>query len=357
MGEAGLSPAEVGKEISEHRHHTAGGEAQGHDRVITIIEAILLAIVALLAAWSGFASSKWSTESRLDLAEASTARTEANRALDEAEEDKNFDASTFNAWFAAYTFGDQQAAALAERRFRPEFRVAFDAWQATNPSTNPDAPPGPSYMPEYKLPGVQEAAALDKRADDKFAAGQEAAGNADDYVRTTVYLATVLFLVGISGHFRVRGRAHRSRRHRRGRPRRRRGDARHFARSAVSADDPTYGAEPDDELVAEARWPMAAAVLAAMALTILLPNEFRHFPVWLVPVTEGCLLVALVVGDPGRIDRRSNALRVGLDRARRGARGQRAVGDRAPDRGVDRREPGDELGVASCSRSAAACGC
>jgi hypothetical protein len=204
MGEAGLSPAEVGKEISEHRHHTTGGEAQGHDRIITIIEAILLAIVALLAAWSGFASSKWSTESRLDLAEASTARTEANRALGEAEDAKNFDASTFNAWFAAYAFGDQQAAALAERRFRPEYRVAFDAWQATNPSTNPDAPPGPSYMPEYKLPGVQESAKLDKKADEKFAAGQVAAENADDYVRTTVYLATVLFLVGISGHFRVR---------------------------------------------------------------------------------------------------------------------------------------------------------
>ena len=74
MGEAGLSPAEVGKEISEHRHHTENGEARGQDRVITIIEATLLAVVALLAAWSGFASSKWSTESRLDLAEASSAR-------------------------------------------------------------------------------------------------------------------------------------------------------------------------------------------------------------------------------------------------------------------------------------------
>ena len=30
------------------------------------------------------------------------------------------------------------------------------------------------------------------------------AATADGYVRTTVYLATVLFLVGISGHFRVR---------------------------------------------------------------------------------------------------------------------------------------------------------
>ena len=46
----------------------------------------------------------------------------------------------------------------------------------------------------------------------------------------------------------------------------------------MSADDPTYGDEPDDELIAEARWPMAGAVLAAMVLTILLPNRFRLLP-------------------------------------------------------------------------------
>ena len=33
---------------------------------------------------------------------------------------------------------------------------------------------------------------------------RQAGSNADGYVRTTVYLAAVLFLVGISGHFRVR---------------------------------------------------------------------------------------------------------------------------------------------------------
>jgi len=37
-----------------------------------------------------------------------------------------------------------------------------------------------------------------------FADGEDAGVTGDDYVRTTVYLATVLFLVGISGHFRVR---------------------------------------------------------------------------------------------------------------------------------------------------------
>ena len=61
--------------------------------------------------------------------------------------------------------------------------------------------------------------------------------------------------------------------------------------------------------VGEARWPMAGAVLAAMALTILLPDDLRPGPRWLIPLMEGLLLVAVVAGDPGRINRRSRELR------------------------------------------------
>jgi hypothetical protein len=70
-------------------------------------------------------------------------------------------------------------------------------------------------------------------------------------------------------------------------------------------------AEGDDAavVVGEARWPMAGAVLAAMALTILLPDDLRPGPRWLIPLVEGLLLVAVVAGDPGRINRRSRELR------------------------------------------------
>jgi len=206
MGEAGLSPSEVGKEIAEHKHKHGRdeGEATGRDRVITIVEACLLAVVAVLAAWSGFASSKWSTESSLTLARASAARSQANRSDLTASELRNFDASTFNTWFTAYVAGNQAAQEVTVRRFRPAFRVAFDAWIATNPLTNPDAPPGPTYMKEYKQPEQVKATALDAKADALYAEGAKDGSTADDYVRTTVFLATVLFLVGISGHFRVR---------------------------------------------------------------------------------------------------------------------------------------------------------
>jgi hypothetical protein len=205
MGEGGLSPSEVGHEIAEHQHHSShSDEATGRDRVITIIEAILLAVVAVLAAWSGFASSKWSTDSSLTLARASAARTSANRAQLTAQDQRNFDATTFNAWFTAYVAGNEPAMNIAAKRFRPEFKVAFDAWLTTNPESNPKAPPGPTYMPEYKQPELAKADALDDKATVLYAEGAKDGSTADDYVRTTVFLATVLFLVGISGHFRVR---------------------------------------------------------------------------------------------------------------------------------------------------------
>jgi hypothetical protein len=62
-------------------------------------------------------------------------------------------------------------------------------------------------------------------------------------------------------------------------------------------------------VVGEARWHMASAVLAAMVLTILLPPEWRLGPPWAVPTVEGALLLALIVGDPGVISKRSSVLR------------------------------------------------
>jgi hypothetical protein len=161
--------------------------------------------VALLAAWSGYAATKWATESRLELNAGSSARNKASRAILEAMELRNFDSSSFEAWFAAYTARNEEAMVLAERRFRPRFREAFDAWRATKPETNPNAPRGPTYMPQYRQPGLEAAKVLDERADEAHIAGLTAADHGNKYVRATLALATVLFLVGISTHFPLRG--------------------------------------------------------------------------------------------------------------------------------------------------------
>jgi hypothetical protein len=46
-----------------------------------------------------------------------------------------------------------------------------------------------------------------------------------------------------------------------------------------------------------------------MALPFLLPQKLSLGPAWLIPLLVGLLLIALTIGDPGRIDRRSKTLR------------------------------------------------
>ena len=200
----GMSAQEVGAEIAGHTQHSGDQPHDRRDRIISIAEAVLLSVVALLAAYSGYAAAKWTTEQRVDLAASSGERSQANRANLQAMELRNFDVSTFNAWFAAYTAHNKQAMALAERRFRPQFKVAFDAWRRTHPETNPDAPKGPTYMPQYKQPDAAKSKRLDEEADAKFDKGQQAGEESDKYIRVTVFLASILFLVGISTQFPIR---------------------------------------------------------------------------------------------------------------------------------------------------------
>src|SRR4029453_6476962 len=65
------------------------------------------------------------------------------------------------------------------------------------------APPGPTYMPQYQLADQAKAEALDRQAEAASAAGNHAGGVGDDYIRITVFLAAVLFLVGIGSTFKL----------------------------------------------------------------------------------------------------------------------------------------------------------
>jgi hypothetical protein len=195
----------VSKEIAEHKKHTAADVADDHrDEWLSIIEAVLLSLVAVLAAYSGYAAAKWGTESSVSLAMASAQRTEPSRADAVAIVTRTLDSASFNAWFTAFSQGNKNAQRLAFRRLRPGYRAAFNAWLATDPAHNPNAPPGPAYMPQYVIPQEAAAKVHDAQADANFTRGENAGGTSDKYIRDTVFLATVLFLVGISGHFRIR---------------------------------------------------------------------------------------------------------------------------------------------------------
>jgi hypothetical protein len=198
----GLSAAEVGKEISEHGEHAAGDEHR-HGRIVTIVEAVLLSIVALLAAWSGYSAAKWGTHSSLSLAEASRARAKASVATVQATQIRTLDSVSFNAVETAYVSHETKLFRLAVRRLRPGYLPAFQAWLATHPLKNPNAPADPSDMPQYRIPQAAQAATFNAQATRLFSEGESAAATEDKYVRLTVLLAAVLFLVGIGSRFPI----------------------------------------------------------------------------------------------------------------------------------------------------------
>ena len=209
----GLNPIEVGKKLHEHgeaEHEETGKDGHNersdrHSRIVQICEAVLLALVTVTAAWAGYSAARWGTESRVDIAHASSLGNLATRDDLAAISLRNFDAATFNAWFTAFTLNSPQKEAIAVRRFRPAFLVAFNAWMATDPLHNPHAPPGPTYMPQYKQPQQAQADALDTESVAKFTAGNDAGLTGDNYVRITVFLAAVLFIVGIGSSFKLPG--------------------------------------------------------------------------------------------------------------------------------------------------------
>ena len=164
----------------------------------------MLAIVAIATAWSGYQAALWTGHQSELYGQASKLRVQAEGAATYANQERLYNASTVVEWLKAEAHGDKKLTDLFERRFLPEFRPAFEAWKKTDPLNNPSAPAGPQLMAEYRSSKTEEAARLNNQATQVFEEGTRGREYADQYVRATVTLATVLLLIAISQRFKTR---------------------------------------------------------------------------------------------------------------------------------------------------------
>jgi hypothetical protein len=192
---------EVSEKVKEETSEKLREEGHRHPVIIEFGEAALLALVAILTAWSGYQAARWDGHNALYYGEANKDRVLATQASTMGGQYQLYDATTLNNWLQATTEHNATLAAFYERRFSPPFKVAFDAWLKTDPFHNPKAPLGPSFMPQYHNPYFAQANALNNQASATFEQGTSARETADEYVRATVLLATVLFLVALSQRF------------------------------------------------------------------------------------------------------------------------------------------------------------
>jgi hypothetical protein len=189
--------------IAEASERARGSRGARTGLGVEIVEGLLLALVAVLTAWSGYEAALWNSKSAVSYGQAQALRSAAQSQQTLAGQQMLYDASTFDTWLVAAQANNTGLMSFIERRFRPEFKVAFEAWLATDPLHNPAAPPGPAAMPQYRNANLEQAASLDRSAVDAFNNGNHQRDVADEHVRVTVLLAGVLFLTALSQRFDI----------------------------------------------------------------------------------------------------------------------------------------------------------
>jgi hypothetical protein len=204
MPEAGGHNIEIARHLNEAEEPANSHAKSRAHHIVELIEAVILALIAVTTAWSGYQAARWDANQSVLYGRSSRLRVEGQTMEVEANQAKVYDASIVVEWLKSEFHGETKLADFFERRILPEFRPAFEAWKKTDPVHNPNAPVGPAMMPEYHDARGEEAASKNKEATELFEQGTRAREIGDAYVRVTVGLATVLFLIAMGQRFRSR---------------------------------------------------------------------------------------------------------------------------------------------------------
>ena len=182
----------------------ANGEPQRRDWV-EIVATVLLAFSAVATAWCSYQANRWNGENIRATSRVNALRIDAARAQGLAEGQTQIDIAVFIQWVNADASDDRELADFYVARFRPEFRPAFDAWLATDPLTNPDAPPTPFAMDEYQLQAQTDADRFDAEEEAMAAVVRRNVQRSANYVLGVVMFAVSLFFAGMSTKLRGAG--------------------------------------------------------------------------------------------------------------------------------------------------------
>jgi hypothetical protein len=163
-----------------------------------VVATVLLALAAVATAWSGYQATRWNGEQTKAASRTNAIRIDAARSQGLAEALKEVDVATFIQWVDAYAHRENELTTFYERRFRAEFKPAFEAWRATRPLTNPNAPLTPFVMPQYRVAAEEEAEALDVEAEASAAMVRRNIQRASNYILGVVLFSVALFFAGMS---------------------------------------------------------------------------------------------------------------------------------------------------------------
>jgi hypothetical protein len=174
------------------------------DHRLELAATVLLALAAIATAWSTYQAAVWRGKQAATQSASIAARVESTREAAVANRQAQIDVALFTQWVDAYARNEGELASFYRKRFREEFVPAFDAWVATKPRKNQNAPLSPFAMPQYKLATSSQADALEAKAADFSLAVQRYIDRSDRYMLAVVLFAISLFFAALSIRLRAR---------------------------------------------------------------------------------------------------------------------------------------------------------
>jgi hypothetical protein len=172
-------------------------------KALEVMSAVVFAIASVAIAWCAYQSAWWGSIQLFRAVEAMGKTREASVKTITAQQQRLVDVGMFMQYLNAVYQDNTKLADFYQKRFRPEMKVAVEAWLATNPLENPKAPLHPFVMPEYSQAAEAEAQQLADQAEKILGKAREANRILINYVFLTVLLASTLSLGGMAGRFQL----------------------------------------------------------------------------------------------------------------------------------------------------------
>jgi hypothetical protein len=184
-------------EVSQGKEETS----PGWKRRSNMLALWLMALATIGSAWSGYQSSLWDGIQIFLLQDAAALSRDSSKKAMMASQQRALDAALFVQFAREYYSGKRELAEFFIQRARPEFRQAIQAWVATQPAENPNAPATPFVMPQYQVPAEAEATELGNKYTVTYDQARKANLNSDTYALLGVLFTASLFLAGLVAGF------------------------------------------------------------------------------------------------------------------------------------------------------------
>jgi hypothetical protein len=180
-----------------------GGTVPVH-RIIEVATVLLLALATVGSAWCAYQVSQWNGLETDAARESATARINGSREYALATQKVAYDAASVAQYAEAVVDGNEPLQTfLRTSIIRPGFLPLLDEWQAFIDETG-EPPPNLVENEAYLADLFAASTEYDEVALAATIEGDEAGRNADEYIVTTLFMASALFFAGVTASFSSR---------------------------------------------------------------------------------------------------------------------------------------------------------